>query len=177
MLNSFFVVAITGVLILLYLWRITKIQGKFVKELISLLVISLVLVFWFYSHGILRVMGGENSVVVQGQPDTSVKESKPTLNSFEAMAQKMVDQPVDNGAAVSGAPSVSILYPLDGDVFPASTDSIVVKAQVVDDDPSPVVAGVGKFTLQTGLNPITVVVVDKDGNASSAYVVVQKLAN
>ncbi len=177
MLNIFSVAAITGVLILLYLWRITKIQGKFVKELISLLVISLVLVFWFYSHGILRVIGDGNSGVVQGQTDASTRVSKPTLNSFETMAQEMVDQPFDSLVAESGAPRVSILYPLDGDVFPASTDSIVVKAQVVDDDPSPVVAGVGKFTLQTGLNPITVVVVDSDGNASSAYVVVQKLAN
>lgn len=73
------------------------------------------------------------------------------------------------------APTIDIVYPRDGAIFDANTTVIDVKAHVTDDnDPAPMVEGIGPFTLQKGYNAITVIAVDQDGNASHQFVIVER---
>lgn len=74
-------------------------------------------------------------------------------------------------------PVITLSYPNNTMVLSHLQKTINVQAEVVDDtDPSPEVRGTGEFVLQDGFNKIIVVAVDASGNASSAFVVVQRSA-
>lgn len=177
MLNTLSVLGTTGLLILLYFWRIMKSGKGLLKEAKFFLVTCLALFFVFYYQGIRDLM--ERGFIPAQAPlqSESMPPETPALNDYELASKQMLIAPPDAGTPVPGAPEVSIVYPADGAILPYDTNEITVKAQVKDDtDPFPSVIGAGKAPLEVGLNPITVVAVDKDGKTGSAFVVVRRLA-
>ncbi|MCK5601117.1 hypothetical protein KAR91_04555, partial [Candidatus Pacearchaeota archaeon] len=98
-----------------------------------------------------------------------------SLNYFERLAKDLPSLEVPNKINNPNAPKIKITSPQDGQVFSDKIKNIIVTAEISDDnDRNPAVYGVGKFSLEPGLNPVIVVAVDKDGNANNSFVVVER---
>lgn len=73
-------------------------------------------------------------------------------------------------------PVITITYPTPNMVVPHSTNLLDVVATAKDNtDSSPTIIGTGTYTLQDGFNKIIVVAIDDHQNASSKFIIVERL--
>lgn len=107
------------------------------------------------------------------EPEIPPVIEKPQSDPEKDLIETLLQEKQQTQAGIP--PTINILSPQDGDVFPANIQTVEVKAQVTDDtDPNPIVEGLGRFVLKPGFNAIIVTAVDKEGNASHEFIVIQQ---
>lgn len=161
----------------LYLWRIISREKKIGKEILSMFILTPTLFYCLFFFSLQPT----NPIPVAPQATSEEATSSPTSaadpqNPMEEKAFTLSNTEVPKiNIQATGGPQINILYPANGQIFSADTATIVVKAQISDrTDPNPIVSGVGAFALQPGYNAIVVAAVNKDGHASSRYVIVKR---